>query len=234
MVIFLHGVPTDHRLWDGVRANLSVPSSAPDLPGYGVAPPLAVPDLEAHIAWMDATLPEPAGCHLVGQDFGGLLAAEWAARRGARSLTLTSSPADVLWLWPRVAALPGLRTLFYERYGGRLYLRRGCAPGNREDFVDRFLPGVERPELPLYMRHTAEGISARRMASLPLRLRRRRIPTLCLWGDTDRFHPPVVARWVAWELGAELAWVAGGRHYAPADQPERYAQALEAFWAKSC
>lgn len=232
--LFLHGVPTDHRLWDPVRQRLSVPSLAPDLPGYGSAPPLPRPDVEAHIDWMDTALPDPRGMHLVGQDFGGLLVAEWAARRGARSVTLTSSPADLLWIWPRVVALPGLRRLFYERYGGRLYLSRGCAPEVRDAFLARFLGGVERPELPAYMRRTAEGFSARGLASLPRRLRARGVPVLCLWGDADRFHPPVVARWTARRLRGELAWVPGGRHYAPFDRPEPYAEALQRFWLRSC
>ena len=53
-----------------------------------------------------------------------------------------------------------LHKLFYERYGGRLCLSRGCAPDRREEFVGRFLPGVELQALPAYMRHTAGGISA--------------------------------------------------------------------------
>ena len=231
-IIFLHGVPTDGRLWGPVQEHLQRASLAPDLPGYGVTPPLPVPDVDSHIDWLDRHLPDPAGCHLVGQDFGGLLAAEWAARRGAHTVTLTSSPADLIWLWPRLAALPGLRKLFYERFGGRLYLSKGCTPAVREDFLALFLPGVQRQSLPLYMRHTAEGISARRMATLPARLRARGIPTMCLWGDADRFHPPAMARWTALQLRAELVWVPGGRHYAPFDQPAAYADALAAFWLR--
>ena len=234
MVIFLHGVPTDGRLWDGVRAHMTLPSMAPDLPGYGRCAPLFNPSLDAHLAWLDTHLPSPVDAHLVGQDFGGLLAAEWAIRRGARSVTLTSSPAGRLWLWPRLAALPGLRRLFYERYGGRLYLSRGCAPGGRAAFLQTFLPGVERSSLPLYMRRTAEGIPARGMSTLAKRLRQTGCPVLCLWGADDRFHPPAVARWTAWRLGAEMAWVPGGRHYAPFDEPGRYAAALQAFWATVC
>jgi pimeloyl-ACP methyl ester carboxylesterase len=229
---FLHGVPTDHRLWQPVRQRLAISSLAPDLPGYGQQSPLDPPDLEGHIRWLDETLPDPAGLHLVGQDFGGLLAAEWAARRGARSVTLTSSPAGLIWLWPRIAALPGLRALFYERFGGRLYLRRGCAPERRDEVLRLFLPGLSAPDLPGYMRRTAEGISARRLATLPRRLRLCGVPILCLWGDTDLFHPPIVARWTAQTLGGELHWVAGGRHYAPLDRPEAYADALAAFWLR--
>jgi pimeloyl-ACP methyl ester carboxylesterase len=232
-IIFLHGVPTDGRLWGPVQQHLQWPALAPDLPGYGAAPPLPDPSVEAHITWLNQHLPDPADCHLVGQDFGGLLAAEWAARRGARTVTLTSSPADLIWLWPRLAALPGLRRLFYERFGGRLYLSRGCAPSVREDFLARFLPGVQQASLPTYMRHTAEGIPARRMATLPRRLRARNIPTMCLWGDADRFHPPAMARWTARQLRAELVWVQGGRHYAPFDRPEAYADALTAFWLRA-
>ena len=229
--LLLHGVPTDRRLWRPLAPHLpGVDLLTPDLPGYGDEPPLPVPSLAHHLAWLDRHLPDPAGLHLVGQDFGGLLAALWAAARGARSLTLTSSPADLLWLWPRVGALPLARRLIYERFGGRLYLHRGCAPDVRAAFLDTFLPGVQRPDLSLYMRHTAEGLSTRLLVRLPARLRARRIPTLCLWGDQDRFHPPAVARWTAWELGAQVAWVSGGRHYAPFDRPEAYARALRAFW----
>ncbi|MEL6343696.1 MAG: alpha/beta hydrolase [Myxococcota bacterium] len=232
--IFLHGVPTDGRLWDPVRRHLDdVEIQNPDLPGYGQQPPLSHPTLDAHLVWMDDVLPDPRGHHLVGQDFGGLLAALWAVRRGARSVTLTSSPADLLWLWPRIAALPVVRYPFYERFGGRLYLSRGCAPEVRERFVAQFMPGVQREGLSLYMRRTAEGISARALARLPGQLRRSRIPTLCLWGDADRFHPPPIARWTARRIGAEVRWVAGGRHYAPYDRPAAYAEQLQAFWLRA-
>jgi len=180
---------------------------------------------------VERALSVPAVARFVGQDFGGWLAALWAVRHGARSLTLTSSPADLVWIWPRIAALPGLRRLFYERFGGRLYLTRGCAPDVRSDFLATFLPGVQSERLPVYMRHTAEGISARALARLPNQLRRSGIPILCLWGDQDRFHPPPIAMWTAAQLSAALRWVSEGRHYAPFDRPEVYARELHTFWS---
>ena len=110
--VLLHGVPTSAALWSRLPPLLADRRLiALDLPGHGDTPPLPVPDLPSHTRWLAdalAALALSAPLHLVGQDYGGLIAALHAAEHGAASLTLTSCPTGLLWLLPRLTATPPL------------------------------------------------------------------------------------------------------------------------------
>ncbi len=232
--VLLHGVPTDARLFSRLPDHLPHRALlALDLPGYGGTAPLPVPSLPAYSAWLSAALDAlglAGPLHLVGQDYGGLLAAQHAAQHGAASLTLTSAPTGLLWLIPRLTALPGLHRYFYQHHGGSLYLHHGVCDGAREVFLERFGGVVQRPELSGFMRQTAQHLSSRTLWRLTGRLRS--VDTLCLWGAEDRFNPPGTARWTARRLGGRCVLVDGGRHYVPFGQPEAYAAALGERWAE--
>lgn len=247
--VLLHGVPTGPSLWDGVCAALDelVPSGVglrvlrPCLPGYvGTlgTPRLADCGIEAHLDWLDGVL-AAAGCrgglHLVGMDYGGLLAAAWAARYGARSLTLTSTAVGLAWLPARVTAWPVLRGFFYRRYEGRLWLSQGVAPERREAFLAAFAPAAAATtDLSGLMEATARGLSLPFLLGLPAALQAARVPTLCLWGSEDRFLPPAQARRLAGALpGSRLQLLEGGRHFLPWELPGPYAAALRDHWGRT-
>lgn len=230
--VLLHGVPTDARLFSRLPDHLPDRALlALDLPGYGGTAPLPIPSLPAYSAWLSAALTalglsDPL--HLVGQDYGGLLAALHAASHGAASLTLTSAPTGLLWLIPRLTALPPLHHYFYQHHGGGLYLHHGVCDDARSAFLEAFGGVVARPELPAFMRQTALNLSGRTLLRLSGRLSG--VDVRCLWGSEDRFNPPTTARWTAWRLGGRCVLVDGGRHYVPFGQPEAYAAALGAWW----
>jgi haloalkane dehalogenase len=89
-VVFLHGNPTSSQLWRGVLARIGTPSRllAPDLIGMGNS---GKPDIRYHFddharyldAWFEAL--ELGSVVLVGQDWGGALAFDWAARHPGRA-----------------------------------------------------------------------------------------------------------------------------------------------------
>lgn len=233
VVVLLHGVPTSGALWSGVRSALGASRRclAPDLPGYGGSPALPVPTLDAHLDWLGARLAQ-AGLNdtpldLVGHDYGGLLAAAWAARRGARSLALTSTALGWGWIPAKLTALPPLNRYFYRRYAGRRWLAMGVAPGHREALFRTFLPGMEaNGNLPRQMEALARAMHLRTQASLAPRC-----PTLCLWGGADRSVPSVFGRRLAASLpDARFVALPGLHHYAMWEEPVTYAAALEAFW----
>lgn len=216
----LHGLPTSGRLWDGVRRALppQIEVLSPDLPGFGAAPALPDPRPERYV---EALLPlVNPDTHLVGHDYGGLLAAMIAARRPVRSLTLSSTALGLGWLPAVLTALPPFNSYFYRRHAGRRWLALGVSPARRGALLDEY-PGVE----PALM----ETIALR----LPLwaghRLRPA-VPTLCLWGAQDVSVPVPYARLLAARLGAPLALLPGLRHYAMWEAPEVYAGALMRFW----
>jgi len=231
--VLLHGVPTGAMLWSRLPAQLPDRALiALDLPGYGGTEALAHPDVAAHLGWLAASLGAlglTGPLHLVGQDLGGLIAAEHAARAGAASLTLTSAPAGLLWLVPRLTATPPLHRYFYERHSGALYLRRGIQDAERSAFLAEFAHVPREPGLSAYMRQTALAFSARALWRLPARLRG--VRSLCLWGAADPFCPPITASWTARSLGADVVFLPGGRHYVPFGRPRAYAAALASFWA---
>ncbi|HEU5025769.1 MAG TPA: haloalkane dehalogenase [Spirillospora sp.] len=88
VVVFLHGNPTSSHLWRNVVPHVSDQARclAPDLIGMGAS---GKPDIgyrfADHARYLDAWMETVAGdgeVVLVGHDWGGALAQDWAARRG--------------------------------------------------------------------------------------------------------------------------------------------------------
>lgn len=87
--VFLHGNPTSSHLWRTVIANLDLPvrSLAPDLIGMGQSgKPDSAYRFADHARYLDAWFDALAldGVVLVGHDWGGALAMDWAARHPHR------------------------------------------------------------------------------------------------------------------------------------------------------
>ncbi|MCR6483448.1 alpha/beta fold hydrolase [Amycolatopsis sp. OK19-0408] len=86
-VVFLHGNPTSSYLWRNVMPLLPGRRLAPDLIGMGDSPRLSsdysFDDHARHLdEWFDALSLEDVV--LVGHDWGGALAADWASRHPSR------------------------------------------------------------------------------------------------------------------------------------------------------
>ncbi|MFD7031342.1 haloalkane dehalogenase [Streptomyces sp. NPDC059917] len=87
--VFLHGNPTSSHLWRGVLPRIAGPARilAPDLIGMGRSgKPGGAYRFEDHARYLDAWF-EALGLGevvLVGQDWGGALAFDWAARHPGR------------------------------------------------------------------------------------------------------------------------------------------------------
>ena len=239
-VVFLHGSPTCGALWDGVRARVTRRTAAPDLPGHGATPPLPLShhSVDDHLSWLgryrrEAELPAWSDLHLVGTDYGALLAAELAVRHRVRSLTVVSGVLGLGWAPAKVTALPGLRIPFYRTYAGRRWMDRAAGPTHREAFVETVGGALQDTGLARRMEQTALGIPLRTTATLPLRLRRSRVPTLLVWGTEDRNYSPRQARVLSTVLGTPLRWVSGAGHALPFEQPGPLVQALVPFWRQA-
>lgn len=225
-VVLLHGVPTSAAIWGGVIDALrrETPGRrviAPDLPGFGEAAPLATPTVEAMGEWLEEALAGVGPAHLVGHDYGGLLALRYAARRPTRSLTLTSTARGWGWLPAVVTARPPWNRWFYRRHEGRLWLDRGVSAPRRAELRALF-PPCPGP----YMEAIALGMQMGEQHRLTTET-----PTLCLWGEADTSIRPAYGRHLARALGARFEALPGGRHYTMWEDPGGYAAALARFWA---
>jgi haloalkane dehalogenase len=89
-LVFLHGNPTSSYLWRRVLPRIGEPGRllAPDLIGMGRSGKPDVPyQFADHARYLDAWFDELAldGVVLVGHDWGGALAFDWAARHSGRT-----------------------------------------------------------------------------------------------------------------------------------------------------
>lgn len=89
VVVFLHGNPTSSHLWRDVIPQVSGQARclAPDLVGMGASGKPSIgyrfDDHARYLAaWLDQVVPD-GDLVLVGHDWGGALAQDWAARNGA-------------------------------------------------------------------------------------------------------------------------------------------------------
>lgn len=216
--LLLHGVPTDGALWDGVRAELSGVVLAPDLPGFGDAPALALPTPEAYVRALAPLI--DADTHLVGHDYGGLIAAMLAERLPVRSLVLCSTALGPGWAPARLTARWPLNRFFYRRYAGRRWLAMGVSPDRAPALLARYA-GADPALMEAIARHIP-------LAPPP----RPACPTLCLWGAEDRSMPVWQARLLARGLDAPLTLLPGLRHYAMWEDPVAFAAVLRRFWGE--
>ena len=84
-LLCLHGLGAAGRAWRPLCAAYDGPCDAPDLPGFGAAPPLRAPSVSAFADGIVARLERSEGpAVLVGWSMGGKFALAAAARRPAR------------------------------------------------------------------------------------------------------------------------------------------------------
>ncbi|MFJ1765122.1 alpha/beta fold hydrolase [Amycolatopsis sp. NPDC088138] len=86
-VVFLHGNPTSSHLWRNVIPPLPGRRLAPDLIGMGASPrPDIAYTFDDHAHYLDSWFDDLAldEVVLIGHDWGGTLAADWAARHPER------------------------------------------------------------------------------------------------------------------------------------------------------
>ncbi|WP_328450847.1 alpha/beta fold hydrolase [Amycolatopsis sp. NBC_00438] len=154
-LVFLHGNPTSSYLWRNVTPHLPGRRLAPDLIGMGGS---ERPDIEYTFddharyldAWFDALDLEDVV--LIGHDWGGALAADWASRHPARVRALAFTEAI-------------LKPMTWEEFppAGADLFREIKTPGVGEKLIQGFLEG-----LPPEYRTTHEVPLLRWARSLPL------------------------------------------------------------------
>ena len=251
VVVLLHGFPARASCWDDVAEMLHAQgyrTLAPDQRGYSpgarprgrraYAAPRLVGDVEALRRAAVEAGADAERVHVVGHDWGAVVAWGYAGQHGDRVRTLAAvsvghTAAFVRsWLGPQLLRswymflfqLPLLPELLARRPGGpfdRLLARTGMRPGEvarfRREVVDH---GALRPALGWYraLPFAPPSWVGTRIA----------VPTLVVWSDGDaacgRTQARRSARWVDGPFRLEV--LHGVTHWVPEQAPERLAPLL--------
>jgi pimeloyl-ACP methyl ester carboxylesterase len=167
---------------------------------------------------------------LVGHSFGGMVAAEYTAyfNTKVRKLVLI----DALGLWVDATPVADINGMAERKIPALLF-----ADASGSAAVDLFA----MPTDPVAMARTiVERVSTRAAVShfiwpIPDRDLRRRLyriaaPTLVVWGDSDRYVPPLYAdEFVAGVAGATKVSIRGAGHFPQSEKVAETAQAVLGF-----
>jgi pimeloyl-ACP methyl ester carboxylesterase len=240
-VVLLHGFPADRACWDGVSAELTgagYRTVAPDQRGYsaGARPPGRRDYSVAELAADVVAMADAAGLdrfHLVGHDWGAVVAWDLAGRLPGRVATLTAvsvphpraflasmlRSSQLLHSWYMVAfQLPWLPERLLAGRGGEGMRRSLRRSGLRPDVAARY---AARAADPAAMRGPINWYRA-----LPFGVRRPAVavtvPTALIWSPGDGFVSRAAAEGsAAWAHGPyELVEVPDADHWLPENRPD--------------
>jgi pimeloyl-ACP methyl ester carboxylesterase len=228
-LIYLHGASGASWLpfLQGLTKHFDV--IAPEHPGFGESDTPDWLDNIHDLAYfyldvLDAL--KLKGAHLVGNSLGGWIAAELAVRSTQHLASLTLAGSAGLYV-PGVAQVDSFLISDEQRLHYFFY-----DPNKAKEMIARVLsPDME--DVALKNRTTTAKLSWQPRShdpDLPKWLHRIDIPTLLVWGDTDRAFPK--EHGLAYEKaipGAKLVIIPDCGHVPQIEQPDAFIAALESF-----
>ncbi len=231
-LVLIHGVSDTHRAWDAVVDELGdVPVIRYDLRGHGAAPtrPLVtgiddfVDDL---VALLDANA--VARAHVVGFSLGGLIAARFAIREGARVATLTAI-GTVAGRTAAEAAAARERLHAVETLGpvgvAEQSLRRWFTPSYltaHPEAADRVIAQMAALDPVAY----AAAYRVLATTDLAADLHVIAAPTLAITGEFDVGSPPHMSELIAERTGGHVVIVPAVKHNILQEQASRIAKEI--------
>ncbi len=241
VLVLVHGMFGDWRDWAPVLEPLAhrFRVIAIDLPGFGQSQRLAGEcTLENYAEALEAFFAALEVCDLtlVGNSFGGMVSAFYAAQHPERmrALALVSSAGMREYSAEEQALvkehfslrnLAGLRPEFVEPLFAVNFAQR---TPQREAYLEGQRGNLLRPDYAEYARVLTESAQlAFGYAVVPL-LERLQLPLLLLWGDSDSVFPLALAQAALPRLPqARLVTIEGASHMPQMDQPGAFVNALE-------
>ena len=245
-VLLLHGYPESSYMWRELLpavARAGRWAVAPDLAGFGDSEPDPPGTWERHIESVErfrmaAGLQRTA---LVVHDWGGLIGLAWACEHpdavSALVISGTGFFPDGKWhgmaeaLRTEGAGEEIMRTLDRAAFAGML---GQASTGIGDDALDEYWKSYDgdvrqRGHLELY-----RSLEFEELARYDGRLAALGVPVLLLWGATDPFAPVAGAKRFERELpDTELVVIEDAGHFVFEDAPERCADAVGSFLARS-
>jgi len=234
-VVFVHGVPDTHRLWDKLRSFLSRRDVlTPSLPGFGCAvPPGFTATKEAYVEWLVGEVErvgEPVD--LVGHDWGSLLVQRVVSVRPdlVRTWACGDGPVDREYVWHDLAQqwqTPGVgeavMTMMTTEALAEGLPAAGIPPEDARIAASHVDDLMKDCILRLYRSAVKVGEEWEADVSRVTR------PALIVWGANDPYVTPRFAERLALRVRGELLLLDCG-HWWPHERPAEVATALEGFW----
>ncbi len=241
-VFFIHGVPATGALWKPILASLDRDDEvlAPSLPGFTAAPPEGwVPVKESYVNWaieqLEGLYERGGPVHLVGHDWGCLIALRAASLRPEllRSLAVGNAPIDphwplhMLWTeWMIEGKGEALSDMLAEKNPMHdTLLRLGFSPEDAKNNAFTY-PGNARRIMSLYRSAVHIG---REWAE---DLARIVVPSMFIWGERDLIVPPEIGRRMANRVGAEFVTL-DADHFWPVERPDEALVLLRRLWKRA-
>ena len=243
-VVFIHGIPTSPRLWRHVIPRVQdARSIAWEMVGYGASieegrdRDISVAK-QAHYlaAWMREVGLESA--FLVGHDLGGGIAQILAVRRPelVRGLVLINAISYDSWPIPSVNAMGAMgplvermpNSVFRQVYSA--FLHRGH--DNRErakESIAEHWPYYEETGGAAAMIRQVRSLKVDDTLAIADQIPNLHLPAHLVWGAADQFQKIGYGYRLAYELGAPIERIEGGKHFVPEDHPEEVAAAVDAL-----
>ncbi len=241
-VVFIHGIPTSPRLWRHVVPLVQgARSMAWEMVGYGASieegreRDISVARQADYLAaWMrEVGLDE--GALIVGHDLGGGVAQILTVRQPelVRGLVLTNSICYDSWPIPSVKAMrmmgPGVERMpdgvFRLVYS--TFLHRGHDDSDRaKESIAEHWPYYETAGGAAAMVRQVRSLDVNDTLAVADQIPNIDVPACLVWGAADEFQGIGYGYRLAYELGAKIERIEGGKHFVPEDHPEEVAAAV--------
>ncbi len=241
-VVFVHGIPTSPLLWRHVIPRVdSARCLAWEMVGYGASiaegtgRDISVARQAAYLAdWMRG-VGLGDGAVIAGHDLGGGVAQILAVRYPelVRGLALANSICYDNWpVWPVKAIratdlvsarLPGpVFRLVYTRVMLGLHDDRGVATESATEHRYYYEGAGGAAALV----RQARSLDVRDTLEISDQIPRVEVPARLVWGAADRLLKIGYGYRLAYDLGAHVERIEGGKHFVPEDHPEEFAAAV--------
>jgi pimeloyl-ACP methyl ester carboxylesterase len=247
-ILFIHGMPTNRMLWDGIIQRLSSHHRcfAVDLPGMGETPFVPYcPDYLDNQAKQIESLRLRYGVkkwHVVGHDAGSAIAVQYAARFSSHVGCLALlSPAIFPELKPFYLLNALRRPLVGEALAPLLHfvfwkiaMRRALA-GESNDTVRRafYEPFSGLTGAWQLMRLVRWGKPEAMLGEIPIKLAALSMPTLLFHGMRDVLPASFAERAASLIPNSKVVTLDTG-HFIPLERPKDVAACLRSFFAENC
>ena len=241
-VVFVHGIPTSPRLWRHVMPRVGGRALAWEMVGYGASiregwdRDISVARQAEYLAgWMREVGLE-GGAVVVGHDLGGGVAQILAVRAPelVRGLVLTNAICYDSWPIPSVKAMRAAGSLV-ERLPGTMarfnlyigFLLRGHDDRARaKESLAEHWPYYERAGGAAALVRQARSLDVNDTLAVADQIPHLDVPARLVWGAADDFQKIGYGYRLAYELGAPIERIEGGKHFVPENHPEEVAAAV--------